>query len=226
MIFNIPVGGKRSVVVSVYGAANETITLAHSNGTVFSVKHGGIMELPYGTYTVTGGISKYSKTATVNKNTTRINAWPDGATIYYWYGYKPIGNWAAIASVPSTSPYHDAPIAPQISESTNSVSFNSQDSARGGTVYLPKTTIKGNTMTLLCGGAVNEYYLALNLCPDFSWAYTPGAVANISSGTTKVNMSIASVSGGSYHPAISMNTKRDPYDPDPSKITVYALYSV
>lgn len=215
------------MVVSVYGAVNETITLTHQDGSSFSAANGTAVELPFGTYTVTGGISKFSKTAVVDKTTTRINAWPDGATIYYWYGYKPIGNWATIDTVPSTSPYQDAPVAPTKSESTNSVYFDSTGNyARGGTAYLPKTTIRGSTMTLLCGGVVNEYYLALNLCPGFSWAYTPGAVVNIGSGAARVNMNIASVSGGSYHPAISMNTKRDAYDPDPSKITVYALYSV
>jgi len=84
MIFNIPVGGKRTAAVSVYGAVGETITLTHSDGTVYTASNGGALELPVGTYTVKGGTSGYSKSVTVVRKTTRINAYPDGAV--YWYG--------------------------------------------------------------------------------------------------------------------------------------------
>lgn len=229
MIFNIPVGGKAKVSVTAYGAANETVTLTHEKGDVFTFKanSGTAQEIPVGVYTVSGSISKFSKTITVDKTTTQVHAWPDGATIYYWYGYKPIGGWSTIDTLPSTSPYGDNPTTPSKSESANSVYFKSAgDYARGGTAYLPKTTIKGSTMTLLCGGATNNYYLALNLCPAMNWAYSPGAVANISTGATRVNMNVASVSGKSYHPAISMNTSGYSTGSKQSSITVYALYSV
>lgn len=229
MIFNIPVGGRATVSVTAYGAANETVTLTHDKGGVFTFKanDGNAQEIPVGVYTVTGSISKFSKTTVVSKTSAQVHAWPDGATIYYWYGYKPIGGWATIDTLPGTSPYLDNPVAPSKSEGANSVYFDStRNYARGGTAYLPKTTIKGSTMTLLCSGATDNYYLALNLCPGFSWAYSPGAVKSISSGAARVDMGIEAVSGGSYHPAISMNTKRDAYDAKPSSITVYALYSI
>lgn len=229
MIFNIPVGGKGKALAAVYGAANETVMLTDAKGNVFSfaANNGAKHEIKAGVYTVSGSISKFSKTLEVTKHTTQIHAWPDGATIYYWYGYKPIGGWSTIDTLPGTSPYLDNPVAPSKSESTNSVYFDSTwNYARGGTAYLPKTTIRGSTMNLVCSGVNNRYYLALNLCPGFSWAYTPAAVQDIPDGATSASMNIASVSGGSYHPAISMNTKRDPYDGKPSTITVYALYSV
>lgn len=92
MIFNIPVGGKRSVLVSVYGAVNETVTLTSAKGEVFTAitNENGIaaaLELPVGVYTVVGSVSKgalASRTVTVDKNTTVVTAYPDGAI--YWYG--------------------------------------------------------------------------------------------------------------------------------------------
>lgn len=216
----------------VYGAASETVTFTHSDGTTYSIKtaSNGVssssLEVITGEYTVKGSVSGYSGTQTITTSTIRVNAWPSNYNIYYWYGHKPIGDWATIATVPSTSPYHKNPVAPSKSESTNSVYFDSTwNYARGGTAYLPKTTIRGSTMHLVCSGVENRYYLALNLCPEFSWAYSPAAVADIPDGATSVSMNIASVSGGSYHPAISMNTKRNAYDAKPSTITVHALYS-
>lgn len=86
--------------VSIYGAINETITLTHSDGTAYSVTanangYGGERELPFGTYSVKGGTSGFSKTISVDKYTTRIDAWPTGAYMYFWHGTMPNGGWSS-----------------------------------------------------------------------------------------------------------------------------------
>lgn len=98
MIFNIPVGGKLSAVVSVYGAADETVTVTAENGAIYTATtddtgYGGELKLPRGVYTIAGSVSGFSKSATVDKNTTRINAWMDNAVIYFWHGATPCGAW-------------------------------------------------------------------------------------------------------------------------------------
>ena len=229
MIFNIPTGGKRTAFVAVYGAAEEEVTLSHSKGQefTFTANDEQIREIPVGVYTVSGSVSGYSKTLTVTKNTVRINAWPDNATVYYWYGYAPIGEWKATAALPSGSPYTSNPTKPTVTVNTNSVVIKSAgDYARGGTAYLPKTTIVGTTMMLVCSGASNNYYLSLNLTGSLSNKYTVAASKSISSGATSVELSIESISGGSYYPAISLNTARYESGSTPSKVTVKALYSV
>ena len=95
MLFNIPVGGKRTAVVSVYGAANETITLISSKGQTYSGitldEHGistQAYELPVGSYVIKGSRSielfTYGREVNIAKDTTVITAYPPGAI--YWFG--------------------------------------------------------------------------------------------------------------------------------------------
>ena len=93
MIFNIPVGGSAKAIVTVYGAASETVTLTAKNGKTFTTEtdatgKGGQLEIPAGAYTVSGSRSEYSKSVTVDKTTAEVYAMPNG-TVVYWYGYKP-----------------------------------------------------------------------------------------------------------------------------------------
>lgn len=93
MIFNIPVGGSAKTIVTVYGAASETVTLTAKNGKTFTTTtdatgKGGQLEIPVGVYTISGGHTEFSKSVTVDKTTTEVYAMPNG-TIVYWYGYMP-----------------------------------------------------------------------------------------------------------------------------------------
>ena len=93
MIFNIPVGGSAKAIVTVYGAASETVTLTAKNGKTFTTTtdatgKGGQLEIQAGVYTISGSHSGYSKSVTVAKDTTAVYAMPNG-TIVYWYGYMP-----------------------------------------------------------------------------------------------------------------------------------------
>ena len=89
---------KRTVTVSVYGAANETITITPSGKTAFTVTtdstgYAGTQKLAFGSYTLTGSVSGYSRTVTVDKNTTKIGAFPDNT--YFWHGHAPLSAWSA-----------------------------------------------------------------------------------------------------------------------------------
>lgn len=233
MLFNIPVGGKRNAVVSVYGAASETVTLTHSKGDVFTftANDGSTKEIPTGTYTVKGNKSGYSKTVTVTKDTARVNAWPDGATIYYWYGYSPVGDWKAVAALPNTSPYTSDPVKPTLTVNTNSVKIRTTgDYARGGSIHLPKTKISGETLHLVCSDSYRtsgyNSYLAFNMTTSMSNGYSPTKVAGLKEGTTSATIDISALSGNSYYLAISANTCGYNGGSKPSYTTVKAIYSV
>jgi len=78
-----------AVTVSVYGAASETVTITDGTNT-YTVATTALgvgtktLELPLGTYTVSGSVSGYSHSVEVHSDTTEIAAYPDGAV--YWYG--------------------------------------------------------------------------------------------------------------------------------------------
>lgn len=84
----------------VYGAANETITIARNGITVATVQtntNGRTDEqvhLSKGTYTLTGSVSGWTETQEVDSNTDRLRAMPEDAL--YWYGNECvdiIGGW-------------------------------------------------------------------------------------------------------------------------------------
>lgn len=86
MIFNIPVGGAKTVVVTLHGGSNEVIQYTgKASGSVTLDANGkktGI-ELKAGAYTFTGKTSGYSKTVTI-KNDATVKVHPEGAI--FWYG--------------------------------------------------------------------------------------------------------------------------------------------
>ena len=96
MIFNVTGCVNRKTVVPVCGAAGETVTLTHEKGTVLTVTvdengRGALTELKFGTYTVVGGTTGYSKTVLVDKHTTMVGAFPEHT--YFWHGYQAGSGW-------------------------------------------------------------------------------------------------------------------------------------
>lgn len=86
----------------VYGAASETITIKKNGiivATVDTDSTGQSIEritLSNGTYTLTGSVSGWTEEQTIDKNTDRFRAMPEGAL--YWYGNECIdvtGGWEA-----------------------------------------------------------------------------------------------------------------------------------
>lgn len=96
MIFNhFFGGGKRTAIVSLYGALSEDVTLTALDGTVYdavTLNAHGIsditLEIPVGIYTITGSVSSEilpeGRMVVVDKDTTKITAYPSGAI--YWFG--------------------------------------------------------------------------------------------------------------------------------------------
>lgn len=96
MIFNhFFGGGKRTAIVSLYGALGEDITLTALDGTALdpvTLNAHGIsdttFEVPVGIYTITGSVSAEilpeGRMVVVDKTTTKITAYPPGAI--FWFG--------------------------------------------------------------------------------------------------------------------------------------------
>lgn len=110
--------GKKSVVVSVHGTANEEITITN-NITKKSVvvKDGDTVELKVGEYTVLGAKNTSQnalpngRVVKVTKNTTKITSYPDGAL--YWYGIEVVP-WSPATSISS----YDEGSATEVTSST------------------------------------------------------------------------------------------------------------
>lgn len=88
-------GGKRTAVVSVYGAPNESVTLVSRKGQVYSDialdEHGistQTYKLPVGSYVIKGSVSRElfanGRQVDIAKETTKITAYPPGAI--FWFG--------------------------------------------------------------------------------------------------------------------------------------------
>lgn len=83
------------VTAYVYGAALETITIKQNGVTVGQIgtdangKSTEQIRLACGTYDLTGSVSGWTETQTVDRNTERFRAMPEGAL--YWYGNE--CNW-------------------------------------------------------------------------------------------------------------------------------------
>lgn len=96
MIFNhFFGGGKRTAIVSLYGALNEDVTLTALDGTAYdpvTLNAHGIsditLEIPVGIYTITGSVSSEilpeGRMVVVDKTTTKVTAYPPGA--FFWFG--------------------------------------------------------------------------------------------------------------------------------------------
>ena len=244
MIFNVPVGGWGKTLAAVYGAAGETVTLTDKQGKIlsFSANDGQTHQIPTGKYTVTGSVSGYSKSFTVDRNTTRINAWPDGATVYYWHGYAPVSGWASVAALPKHYAHQANKAAPTLEEGANSVFARSLVGTyaytRGGSVYLPNVTAVGSTLYIQVTNAFSygndNYgyaYLGFGLAESLQGAFVTAAYADIGSpedinersGVYTADMS--AVSGGTYHPFLSLTTSGS-FKNLASYATVNAIYSI
>ena len=223
--------------VLVYGAASEIVTLTHSDGTSYEIPtaSNGVSStstrIVTGTYTISASVSNFSGSVTVTTSTTRINAWPAGATIYYWYGYAPLGDFASAKAVPSDSDYTSNPTGMQITTGENSVFVKTYgNAARGGTAYLPETTVNGSTLYLVCSGTVNHNSataaLKLVVTSSISNKYNAAVKANITEGKSLVTASISSISGGSYYVGITGNTSVASVGTKQTSTTVKAIYSI
>lgn len=234
MIFNQFCGGKRAAVVSIYGAPNETVTLTSDKGAEFQVNadengYGGELEIASGTYTVYGSISGFSKTTAITKHTKTVEAWPDTATIFYWYGLSPFGGFKSAKAVPSNA-YTSNPTGMQITTNENNVFLKTYgDYARGGTAYLPKTTIRGSELHLICSNVSNHgsdnARLAFVVTDSISNSYSPVATTSLTSSTTSKTLSISSISGGEYYIGITGNTSGSGTGSKQSSVRVKAIYS-
>lgn len=86
-----------NAIVYVYGALSETVTLTHTDGTVYTIDTNAngasdtTLDLPFGEYTVTGTVSvdalPSGRTVTVSSETTVVTAYPDGAVFWFGNGY-------------------------------------------------------------------------------------------------------------------------------------------
>ena len=195
-------GGKRSAVVSVYGAASETVKITHSDGTIYTTTtddsgYGGEIKLPFGVYTVTGGVSEFSKSANVDKKTTRINAWPDNATIYFWHGTMPNGAWTKEGYSEGHS-WGETSVAEIVNNEIRVSANTNYTGATFGTVSVVDLT------------AIDTMYFVLTECSHASYVdmgvtQTPSAVkssgkttAPTTTGASTVTLDVSSLSG-SYH---------------------------
>lgn len=84
-----------SKIVTVYGAASETITIEGYYGSFTTGTDGSCSHVvPIDTITLTGSVSRKSFERTVTNETTKVYAMPEGAL--YWYGNECInltGGW-------------------------------------------------------------------------------------------------------------------------------------
>ena len=228
MIFNIPAGGSAKGLVTVYGAASETVTLTSAKGKVFTTEtdatgKGGQLEIPAGVYTVSGSRSEYSKSVTVDKTTTEVYAMPNG-TVVYWYGYKTYEP-VARASAPPSNSFDLGWITTNKKELTittnaNSVTFTQPGVSGyycGSAVYDGVNTAGGALKLRYSGVISNAVYLS------YATDIPNGNFNPINAGTVKngeTEFTLEAVAAGTYDIAISaMNNTWTP-----GEIEMYALY--
>lgn len=241
---NFIVGGPKLYSCVFNGAPSEKLTLKDPDGIVLSIypttKSNGVSDaydIPEGIWIITGERSGYTRTIEINQAGT-YNARPDYA--YYWYGIAPYGEWAAAAALPSYFEYQDDKEAPTLTPSTYSVYAKSLSGTyaynRGGSIYLPKTTVKGSSLKIDVTNAFSHgnggsagAYLVFGLASNISGAYTAAKYANIGSGynelTGTYSLDMSSVSGGSYSPFVALTTSSSGTGTKPSYLTVNALWS-
>ena len=161
MIYNLAPGGKRSVIVPVYGAVSETVTITDGTNTytVATDAHGiGTTqpELPFGTYTVKGtrsaGALSAGRSVTVDKNTAAVAAYPPGAL--FWYGngnasgdslWSKLGGWSHYGGHVPAGGSGGAGSSSQ-SVGANSISVNC--SCQSSPTYYGGTSYSNNAVSL------------------------------------------------------------------------------
>lgn len=141
--------GGGNISFAVNAVKSETITISQNGTTVKTIAMPSItnassaVSLPVGTYTFTGSVGGWTKTATIGRKTESVNVWPDGAL--FWYGRNFAGGWEA-------SPVYSV-VAPTISFTDISAKCNQSNTA-GGTMradarlYFINQIQKGSYTTL------------------------------------------------------------------------------
>lgn len=178
-----------------------------------------------------------------NKAYCKINgAWVEiysKITYFYNAGSAPNGGWTSVAALPSHYAYQDNKVAPTLSVGSSSVYAKSAAGTyaytRGGSIYLPKTTITGNTLKISVTNAFSHgnggsagAYLGFGLASSVSGAFATAAYSNIGSGysnlTGTYSIDISSISGGSYYPFVSLTTSSSGSGTNPSYLTINAFW--
>lgn len=142
----------------VYGAANETVTIKKNGIIVATVATNSAgcsnekISLGYGTYTLTGSGSGWTEEQTVDKNTTKFRAMPEGAL--YWYGSTTSMCGNIVASTYGVSNINKITyIAPILAYNTNSLNVRykpDQSAYCSGSVYFGTTPKVYDGYTKIC----------------------------------------------------------------------------
>lgn len=160
---------------------------------------------------------------------------------FYNAGSTPYGGWTAVAALPSHYKYLSDKAAPTLTVNDTTVYARSLAGTysynRGGSIYLPKTTITGNTLYIDVTNAFsykNNYaagaYLGFGLASSVSGNFTTAAYSDIGeeddisvrSGIYSID--ISSISGGSYCPFVSLTTSSSGSGTKQSYLTINAFW--
>lgn len=140
------------MVVSVYGAVSETVTITNGTDTyTVATNANGVgtttPEVKLGIYTVTGTVSAGAlpsgRSVTVDKNTTAITAYPDG--LIYWYGRFATGANAVGVNLAGGA---------AITKGTNSLSGQGAYQYYMHVYFTPTVSLAGKTLRM----AINSSY--------------------------------------------------------------------
>ncbi len=175
-------GSSSKVGVAVNGAVNEIISYSGASAGSIQLNvngRGSINGLPAGVYTFTGSISGYSKTVTVDKNTSVINVYPDGAL--FWYGNgdamgdglysignKFVGNNGYYPSGISVGKTMALTVASEDNAIVLSGSNNENDVRVHGSFYLDREiNLAGYSTIRVVGEGIGDVYAAQSLSANF-----------------------------------------------------------
>ena len=186
MIFNMAGwgGGSSKVGVAVNGAVNEIISYSGASAGSIQLNangRGSINGLPAGVYTFTGSISGYSKTVTIDKNTSVINVYPDGAL--FWYGNgdamgdglyaignKFVGNNGYYPSGTSVGKTMALTVASEDNAIVLSGSSTDKDARVHASFYLDREiNLEGYSTIRVAGEGVGDVYSAQSLAAHFAY---------------------------------------------------------
>ena len=179
-----------TVVCTVYGAKNETVSYSGASSGSISLNASGVgtKELPLGSYTFTGKISGYSTTVTIKENATTVRVRPE--RIIYWYGVEEV----AFGTV------YGNDYSPTVTRNANSITVSV---SRNGNAAAYRTFMTSGTVTLtgynslkgvLEGMGINGWY---RLCAATNRQdYESGVVA--SNKPTVTTVDVSSKSGSHY----------------------------
>ena len=207
------------------------------------VKQGGAWHEPSALWCKVSGAWKEADYAFCKINGSWVEIYSKITQNYFYNaGETPYGDWTAVAALPSHYEYLSDKAAPTLTVNDDSVYAISLGGTyaynRGGTIYLPKTVITGNTLYIDVTNAYsykNNYaagaYLGFGLASTVSGNFTTVAYSDIGSETDISERSgiysidISSVSGGSYYPFVSLTTSNSGTGTKRSYLTINAFWS-